>query len=71
MHDPAFFADKIAGLFLLAFIVGGFFLVCRPWRPRKPKLRKDRPQRSHGSSSDNSLATGLVDVMITDMWVNH
>lgn len=42
-----------------------------PPLPPKPKRKKaDKPLSLRGGG-DNGLATGLVDVMITDMWVNH
>ena len=63
--------DKLDGFILLVLFVAlpfALYWISRLLPPSKPKLRKDKPLRTRGHS-DDSLATGLVDVMITDMWM--
>lgn len=36
---------------------------------KRQKLERALARKPHYTRNDNSLATGLVDVMITDMWM--
>ena len=60
-------------LWIVTLCVGFPMLYCwslPPLPPRPKRQKADKPLRLRGGG-DNGLATGLVDVMITDMWVNH
>ena len=63
--------DKLDGFILLVLFVAlpfAFYWIYRILPSGEPKPRKDKPLRIRGGG-DDSLATGLVDVMITDMWM--